>query len=324
MSEQNVTAVAVKTPAWMAEVQSGRYEEAMKVATLIAASGLVPNCYRGKPADILIASAMGMRLGLGMMESLAGIQPINGRAMIWGDLMLAVCQSNQGWGGMTTTWDSEKNECTVKVTRSGHDYFGHFSVEESKTAGLWDERKEIKNSSGAPMPNPTPWHRFPLRMVEMRARAYALRAGFADVLAGIACREEYEGQTFDVTDPESPVVVKPHIRSRPARNVASAFTDAPAAPAAEPEAPAVDPAPAQEEPKAEVPEVPAPVVESFTTQDLVEACRAAVTRLGGGRRVLAALREITGDAGLKKADEVKPEHLAKCMDAVKALKPMVG
>ena len=53
-----------------------------------------------------------------------------------------------------------------------------FSVIDAKRAGLW--KKE------------GPWLDYPKRMLQMRARAFALRDAFADVLGGLYVREEIE------------------------------------------------------------------------------------------------------------------------------------
>jgi len=56
-----------------------------------------------------------------------------------------------------------------------------FSVEDAKRAGLWQK--------------PGPWTDYPKRMLAMRARAFALRDAFPDVLAGLYLREEIEPVT---------------------------------------------------------------------------------------------------------------------------------
>ena len=53
-----------------------------------------------------------------------------------------------------------------------------FSVQDARRAGLWGR--------------PGPWSQYPQRMLQMRARAFALRDAFADVLGGLYLREELE------------------------------------------------------------------------------------------------------------------------------------
>ena len=54
-----------------------------------------------------------------------------------------------------------------------------FSIDDAKRAGLWQK--------------PGPWTDYPDRMLMMRARAFALRDAFPDVLMGLYLREEFEG-----------------------------------------------------------------------------------------------------------------------------------
>lgn len=156
-------------------------EVAKEMAKTLANSGLVPQAFAGKPDAILIAGAMGARLGLDIFSALAGIAVVNGRPTLWGDAQLAVCQARQDWGGMVVAWsgDGDDTTCTVTISRKGVGYSSAtFSISDALTAGLWGKQG--------------PWKQYPRRMVELRARAFAIRAAYADALAGFAQREEME------------------------------------------------------------------------------------------------------------------------------------
>lgn len=161
-------------------------EQAMKTAEWMSKSDLVPKGYHGKPHDIVIAAAMGARLGLDPFSALAGIAVVNGRPTLWGDAMLAVCQQRPDWGGMTVEWDGDADAlaCTVTIMRKGHGpYASTFGIADAKTAGLWKKQG--------------PWTQYPRRMLELRARSYALRGAFADALAGFHAREEVDDEPKD-------------------------------------------------------------------------------------------------------------------------------
>lgn len=72
--------------------------------------------------------------------------------------------------------------CVVWLLRTrpdtGETIARSFSVSDAKKAGLW-------NKQG-------PWQQYPKRMLQMRARAWALRDGCADMLRGFQVREEVE------------------------------------------------------------------------------------------------------------------------------------
>jgi hypothetical protein len=208
-------------------------EAAKDVAGMLAKSELVPKNFQGKPCDILIAGAMGARLGLDLFSALSGIAVVNGRPTLWGDAQLAVCQARPDFGGIKTAWAGEGDAlaCTVTVARKGHadPYVGAFSVADAKKAGLWSKQG--------------PWSQYPRRMLELRARAFALRSAFADALAGFHAREEIEDET-----PAEVLAVRTEPAAAPVRRAKQRTVDAQADPAqtmAEPvaEQPAAEPQP---------------------------------------------------------------------------------
>lgn len=153
------------------------FEEGLRMAELLAKSTLVPNEFRGNPGNVLIAIQMGMEIGLPPMQALQSIAVINGRPSLWGDGMLALVQSSPVF-----EWIDEPPvangvaTCTVKRKGWPNPVSRTFTLDDAKKAGLW-------NKTG-------PWQQYPDRMLRMRARAYALRDVFADVLRGLASAEE--------------------------------------------------------------------------------------------------------------------------------------
>ena len=155
-------------------------EQAMKLAKFISTSNFCPKTYHNKPGDIVVAIQMGAEVGLKPMQALQGIACINGVPTIWGDAMLALCRSNNEFEYLDEFIDdSDKVNLTAicKVKRKGEPvHVCTFSQEDAKTAGLF-------NKSG-------PWKSYPKRMLQMRARGFALRNTFADSLKGLKSTEE--------------------------------------------------------------------------------------------------------------------------------------
>jgi hypothetical protein len=177
-------------PGWAAALNPQSTDDAWKIAQALAKSDFVPKQFRDRPHDILIVAAMGARLGLDVFSALQSIAVINGKPTLYGDAMLAVCQSRPDWRGQLVKWDGtgddERVTVTVRRNMAGGEidtHEGRFSIKEAKQANLWGKQG--------------PWQQFPRRMMEMRARAYALRGAFADALMGFHAREEME----DVTSP---------------------------------------------------------------------------------------------------------------------------
>lgn len=169
--------------------------EAMDYAKMIATSSFCPKGMQGKPGDVLIAVQMGAEVGLSPIQALQNVAIINGRPCIWGDAALALVQScshyvsHREWEETT----SEGLKAYCGITRKGsEEYIKSFSEADAKKAGLW-------NKSG-------PWSQYPSRMLQMRARGFALRDKFADALKGISIREEVEDYQDFQESPKPKVV----------------------------------------------------------------------------------------------------------------------
>ncbi len=164
-------------------------DAAKELANILSKSELVPKAFANKPNDILIAGAMGHRLGLDLFSALAGIAVVNGRPTLYGDAMLATCQSRPDFEDISevVSGEGDKMLATVTVKRAGRSaYVSTYSMDDAAKAGL-------KGKQG-------PWSQHPKRMLTMRARSFALRGAFADALSGFHCREEMEDANLvDVT-----------------------------------------------------------------------------------------------------------------------------
>jgi len=153
--------------------------EAMQMATMLSSSAMVPACYKNKPEDTLVAMMMGSELGLNPIQSLQNIAVINGRPSIYGDALLALVQNHPSFGGIQESFDDSKMAATCTVWRKGGDKHTQvFSQADAQTAKLWGKAG--------------PWTQYPKRMLQMRARGFAVRSQFADALAGLITREEAE------------------------------------------------------------------------------------------------------------------------------------
>lgn len=155
------------------------YQEATHYAKIIASSGMVPKAYQGKPQDVFVAMQWGVSIGLHPLQALQNLSVINGKPALWGDAALAMVQRHKDYEYIkeTISQTSEGITATCIIKRSGHEeHTSSFSVEDAKRAGLWGK-------SG-------PWTQYPKRMLQMRARAFALRNIFSDALMGVGVTEE--------------------------------------------------------------------------------------------------------------------------------------
>jgi len=155
-------------------------DDAMRFGRMLAASEFAPKDFRGKPESCVLAIQHGSEIGLGPMQSIQSIAVINGRPSIWGDAALALVMASpvcefvreriEGDGDQAVAICEAKRRGYPSTTAS------RFSVADAKKAGLWGK-------SG-------PWTQYPRRMLQLRARGFALRDAFPDVLKGLVTAEE--------------------------------------------------------------------------------------------------------------------------------------
>jgi len=150
-------------------------DEAMRFADMLAGSSIVPKDYIGKPGNCLVAIQWGMELGLQPMQAMQSIAVINGRPSLWGDAMLALVKAHPAFEWIKEECDGSVAICTIK-RRGEPEVVQSFSMEEAKRAGL-------TGKAG-------PWTQYPKRMLQMRARGFALRDAFPDALRGVVSAEE--------------------------------------------------------------------------------------------------------------------------------------
>lgn len=161
-------------------------DEAMKYSEMLARSSIVPKNYQGKADDILVAVQMGHELGLKPIQSLQNIAVINGRPCIYGDACMALVKIHPELEDVTEYFDEKLQAAICKIKRKGQtEHVSVFSIEDAKKAGLW-------NKSGV-------WTQYPKRMLQMRARGFALRDAFPDALQGLILVEEAQDHPKEAT-----------------------------------------------------------------------------------------------------------------------------
>ena len=166
-------------------------QEAVEFAETLAKSTMVPKHYQNKSGDILVAMQMGAELGLKPIQSLQNIAVINGKPSVYGDSLLALVQSNPLCEYIQESFDEDSMTAKCCVKRKGEEeYIATFSQKDAQKAGLW-------NRQGS-------WTQYPKRMLQMRARGFALRDKFADALGGLITAEEAK---------DMPVENKPSIKT---------------------------------------------------------------------------------------------------------------
>ncbi len=177
------------------------FDEAWRAAQVAADSAIVPDTYRKKPQDVLIAWQQGAEVGLPPMQSLTAFAVVNGKPAPYGDGFLAILNGSPVFEDIEETFDEETNTATCTMWRKGRRPVSRsFSLAEAEQAGLYP----ATDREGKPSPK-SPWNTYTRRMLQMRARGFAGRDLFPDVLRGMVIYEEAV-DTAAVKDVELEVV----------------------------------------------------------------------------------------------------------------------
>jgi hypothetical protein len=218
------------------------FDQLVRFAELAANTDMVPKDFKGKPGNIMLAVQMGSELGLSPMQSLSSIAVINGRPGVWGDGLIGLCRQSPLCQDIveTITGEGDARTATCTATRRGSTpVTAQFSAADAKKAGLWG--KSI-------------WAQYPDRMLQNRARGFALRDAFPDLLRGLKTAEE--------------------LRDTPADDFKGTTIEAAPAPHTDAYAAPRQPTPAQPERKRTVREIVRDKLVGCTTEDEVQAVAA--------------------------------------------------
>lgn len=196
--------------------------EAFSFADMVLMSGMAPKsyleiCKDGTPqsaerarAAVVVALQFGMEVGFQPMQALQCIANINGNPSVWGDGALALVQSSglMEWireDNLDAIKSNKNATCSVKRRGDPEVRTVTFSYEDAEKAGI------IKRGV---------WLTYPHRMCQARARAFALRDKFPDVLKGLKIAEEVMDYTDIEATPDPPkiaaTVVVPTTEAKPA------------------------------------------------------------------------------------------------------------
>ena len=195
--------------------------EAKILAETFARSGLVPKDYRGHPEDVLVAMQCGSEIGLAPMQAVQSIAVIGGRPTVYGDGLLAVILASplyvrheeyyevpsrtpppvlpirrDALDAADLANDDTRAVCVFWRRGQPTPTIRTFAIAQAKRAGLWGKDG--------------PWRLFPDRMLRMRARSWAARDTFADVLKGLEIAEAIDDPPPPAEPRRVPRLSDPH------------------------------------------------------------------------------------------------------------------
>lgn len=237
MSEET-TAIEKKEKAEMVMGPMGfelnNLDQVYRYGKIVCASGIAPK--DETPEGVVIKIEYGRQLGLSNMAALQNIANINGRPSLWGDAALALVRASGLVDSFVESFEGSGDGLTAicRTKRKGEPDIHErtFSVEDAKMANLWGKVG--------------PWKQYPKRMLQMRARGWAMRDVYPDVLKGISLAEEARDiptDYIDIAAEEAPEKQASKSEGLAGRIKARKKHDAPEAPQHTPDAPKTSPEP---------------------------------------------------------------------------------
>jgi hypothetical protein len=174
------------------------FDDAMRFGKMLSESDFAPKDFRGKPASCVLAVQYGSEIGLSPMQAIQCIAVINGRPSIWGDAALALVMASPVCEYVREVVEGDGDKMVATCTAKRRNYpeatVSVFSMADAKRAGL-------AGKAG-------PWSQYPRRMMQLRARGFALRDAFPDVLKGLLTAEE--AQDYPTAAPAAPALTVAH------------------------------------------------------------------------------------------------------------------
>jgi hypothetical protein len=174
MSEQQTTtenkSAELATVAPQPPVHVGALREQMDYARAVSSAALLPEAYRGKPADIMLAVGLGSSMGLSPAESLYRIAVIKGKPTASAELIAA----NVRKAGHKLRVRSEAGAVTATIVRSDDPEFEHTVVRDM----AWAARMGLDKNDN--------YRKQPETMLQWRAITAVARLACPEALYGVA------------------------------------------------------------------------------------------------------------------------------------------
>jgi hypothetical protein len=159
--------------------QPQNLQQLEEFAKKVTGTSLVSPAYRGKPNDAFVAMLFGWEVAeLPPLTSLQFVAVINGKPAFFGDAMPGIALRKGMITDIEETVEGEGDAMTAvcRVTKAnGKVAEQRFSVADAKKAKLWGK-------SG-------PWTDYPRRMLQWRARSWAIRDAAPHLLFGPSVEE---------------------------------------------------------------------------------------------------------------------------------------
>ena len=155
-------------------------EAIIQIAEMVQKSGLVPNGLKNKE-QIAITIMHGAEHGITPMVALQNTYIVNNKPSFYGELPLAIAKRSGRIDWIHETWETGNSKeevaaiCQIKLVSDDHVIERRFSWADAERAGLTTSMT---------------YKKYPRRMLQMRARSWAIRDAVPEALNGLQIYEE--------------------------------------------------------------------------------------------------------------------------------------
>lgn len=164
-------------------------EDQFRLATAYCRSGLVPKAF-DTPEKVLLGMQYARELGLQPVTALRQIAIVSSTPHIWGDLPLSLVMRS---GKIELIQEAFFAKDNVEVKESSNVYGAVCRVTRVGLSGEVVRTFTLDDAKKAGLLGKDPWIKYPRRMLQCRARAWALKDLFPDVLNGVGILEYDQG-----------------------------------------------------------------------------------------------------------------------------------
>lgn len=161
--------------------------EMFRYAAFLANSNLIPRALQRQPADVLVVLLKGQDLGLSPMQSISGINVIDGKAEVGAQMMIArIMQSGLCEYFEPVFEESDHTRATYVTKRRGgrREIKFVYTVEQADRAGL------LKKGRDAAAVARSPWNTQRETMLRRRCGSMLAREVYPDICAGLYDHDE--------------------------------------------------------------------------------------------------------------------------------------
>lgn len=198
--EQQTTAVAAgqqgKAPMMWTDAKS--MNAAWRTATMLSKSDLLPDTYRNKPENVLIALDLSMRMNISPMLIAQQLYIVKGKPAWSGQFCISQINGSGRFSPLEFIFGGEDDEhasCYAQATR----------MADGKLCTGTKITMQMAKAEGWIDKNGSKWKTMPQQMLQYRAAAFFARVFCPDLLMGLQTADEVR-DTYGAEKEEKPVV----------------------------------------------------------------------------------------------------------------------